>query len=199
MEAKEDRPAYVRFELRPVEDRAATLASENGVPVMRDIEMALVTPPYSKDCVELIAPEWLKQMDVEVSAGRLPAAWRDMYRQQYEAWKKGEEMPVNGTPVKRWPILTPAQVINLTNLGFFTVEDVAGMNDEGMRRYGMGALDLKNKAVAWLKSAKDSGAVTQENAALKAQVAALEEQNELLREQNKALTEAAEKRQRKAA
>lgn len=192
MELKEERPAYVRFETRAVEDRDASI--ERGHYVTRDVEYALVTPPYSRDCVEFIASEWLRQIDTEVSAGRLPGAWRDQYKSAYQAWKAGNEIPLNGTPVKGWQLLSPAQQSNLIHLGFLTVEDIAGMNDEGQKRYGMGALDMKNKAQAWLNAAAGTGKVAAENAALKAKLDALEEQNALLREQNKALADASEKR-----
>lgn len=165
MDMKEDRPAWVQFEVRAVERR-----NEAGESIKVDVDFALVTPPYSKDCVELIAEEWLKQCDVDVSAGRLPNTWRDQWKAAYKAWKEGQEPPVNGTPLKGWPMLSPAQLQNLLHMGLRAVEDVAGMNDEGMRRYGMGALDLKNKATAFLKAQSGPAKVASENAALKVKV-----------------------------
>lgn len=174
IDLQEERPAYVRFEKRAVEDRAATIA--NGHYTTRDIEMALITPPYSRDCVEKEVKDWLVELDEHVRNNRMPPRWRDGYRAQYEAWKKGEELPVDGVPIKGWAMLSPSQQANLLQIGVRTVEDLAQMNDEGMKRYGMGALDLKTKAVAWLKTAKSGIAkATQENAALKVKVATLEE------------------------
>lgn len=165
MDMKEERPAWVQFEVRAVERR-----DENGESKKVDVDFALVTPPYSKDCVELIAEEWLKQCDIDVSAGRLLPSWRDQWKAAYKAWKSGQEIPVNGTPLKGWTLLSPAQLQNLLHMGLRSVEDVAGMNDEGMRRYGMGALDLKNKAEAYLKAQAGPGKVASENAALKAKI-----------------------------
>jgi len=180
MEIKEERPAFVRFEIRPMEDRAASEAA--GHYVAKNVEFALITPPYSKDCVEQVCTDWLKQLDENVNAGRLPAQWRDQYKQSYAAWKSGNEIPENGTPIKGWPVISPAQQQNLIAINVRTVEDLALMNDEGVTRYGMGAMDLRNKAQAWLKSAKDSGAITIQNANLKAQMDALQSNFAILQE-----------------
>lgn len=168
IEMKEERPAYVRFEVRAVEDRQKTI--ELGHYATTNEEFALITPPFSKDCIEQKVSDWLRQLDENVNAGRLPSRWRDKYKSDYKAWKENEEIPLDGTPIKGWSMLSPAQQANLIAINVRTVEDLAAINDEGQKRYGMGALDLKNKAQAWLKSASSLGTVVQENAALKAKV-----------------------------
>lgn len=198
IDLQEARPAYVRFEKRPVEDRTATIA--NGHYTTRDVEMALITPPYSRDCVEKEVKDWFADLDQQVQNQRIPPRWRDGYRAQYEAWKKGEEIPVDGVPIKGWAMLSPSQQANLLIIGVRTVEDLAQMNDEGMKRYGMGALDLKTKAAAWLKTAKSGVAkVTQENAALKTKVAGLEETVQAQADAIKELTRRLDARDKAAA
>lgn len=177
---REDRPAYVRFERRPVEDPSATRAANDGTIKYRDEDYALVTAPYSRDVFEQVAKDWLAQMAVEVRNGRLPASWHERYSENYERWKRGEEMPLSGTPVKGWPVITPGQQKTLIALGILTVEDLAAVNDEGMRRIGMGGGDLRGKAKAWLSQAKDKGPLTMENSTLKAENAALKANNEQL-------------------
>lgn len=174
MDLQEARPAYVTFELRAVEDRAATI--KNGYYTTKDVEMALVTPPYSKDCVEKECAAWLKENDEHVRNDRIPGTWRDQWKAAYEAWKNGQELPVNGTPIKGWGALSPAQQQNLLTIGIKTVEDLAAVNDEGARRIGMGAIDMKNRAAAWLKAASGPGKASQEIATLKADNARLEGQ-----------------------
>lgn len=197
LDMKEDRPAYVRFEKRPVEDRNATIQA--GHYVARDVDYALVTPPYSRDCHEQEAAVWLAQMDVEVSSGRLPATWRDNYKAAYEAWKKGEEIPVEGTPIKGWQLFSPAQQKNAIELGFRTVEDLAGMNAEGLQKFGIGGQDAKNKAQAWLKAANGPGKLAGEISALQVAVSQLQEQNRRLEEQNKEMAAELESRTRRKA
>lgn len=182
---QQDRPAYVRFERRPVEDKKASLAA--GRYVAKDVDYALITPPYSKDCIHIKVDQWIQNMDNDVRNGRFPAAWRDQYMVQLQAWRNGQELPPVGTPIRGWTVLSPAQQENMTRINILTLEDLAGVNDEGLRRIGMGAQDLKNKAVAALQAAKDHGPLIQqvsslqaENTSLKTQVAALTEKVELL-------------------
>lgn len=168
---RKDRPAYVRFVRRPVEDKAASLAA--GHYIAKDVDWALITPPYSKDVVELKVEAWLKNLVLDVQNDRLPKAWADSYRDAYDKWKRGEEMPLNGTAIRGWGMIGPAQQETLVRMNILTVEDLAAVNDEGIRRIGMGAIDLKNKATAWIQQNKDRGPLVQEVAAVKAENAAL--------------------------
>lgn len=191
---RKERPAYVRFERRPIEDRAAS--AREGRYVARDVDFALVTPPYSRDVFEQVAPEWLAQMKREVTGGRLPVEWYERYVESYERWKRNEEMPLNGTPIKGWSVISPAQMKNLLALNILTVEDLAGVNDEGLRRIGMGAGELRTKAKAWLSQTKDKGPLTMENAALRAENSVLKTTNEQLDARVKELSERLEILQR---
>lgn len=185
---RSERPAYVRFERRPVEDKTASL--EKGLYIAKDVDFALVTPPYSKDCVEYKVDTWLENLNKNARNGRIPAAWREHYLKIYQAWKNGQELPVDGTPIKGWGMISPSQQEMLVRLNILTVEDLALANDEGLRRIGMGALDLKNKAKAWVAQNKDKGPLTlkvaaleNENAQLKASLDALSEQVKKLNSQ----------------
>lgn len=186
MDLQKEMPAWVQFEIRGEEDRDATI--KNGHYTERDVEFALITPPYSKDCVEKKVADWLIELDGHERNNRLPAAWVAGYKAKYKAWKEGQEIPEDGIPIKGWTMVSPAVQNNLLQIGVRTVESLAKMNDEGMKRYGMGALDLKNRALAWLKTAKNVAPVAQENAALKVKVDGLETQVQQLLESNKELS-----------
>lgn len=152
--------------MRAVEDRSATIAK--GYYSSKDVEIALITPPNSKDCVEMECGAWLKKNDEDERNGRIPASWRDKWKAAYDAWKNGQELPIDGHPIKGWGVISPAQQANLLAAGFRSVQDLAKANDEGLRRIGMGAVDLKNRAMAWLKAESGPGKAAQEIAALKA-------------------------------
>jgi hypothetical protein len=156
---------YVRFERIAVEDAAASLAA--GHYVAKDVDMAYVTPPYSKDIMKYKVPNWLNQLGIDAVNGRIPADWVESYKKAYEAWKQGQELPLDGIPIKGWGVASPAQQETLIKLHILTVEQLSAVNDEGIRRIGMGGVDLKHKADAWLKSLKKSGGVAIEMAALK--------------------------------
>lgn len=175
-----DRPAYVRFVRRAVEDKAASL--REGRYVAKDVDYALITPPYSKDCIEIKVSQWKLNMEQDVANNRLPAEWRDNYLKQHDAWSNGQELPPVGMAIRGWTVLSPAQQETLIRMNILTVEDLAAINDEGLRRIGMGAMDLKNKAVAALQATKDHGPLIQ-------QVSALQGENKSLKEQLAALTE----------
>jgi hypothetical protein len=160
--------AYVKFERVAIEDKAASLAA--GHYVARDIDMAYITPPYSKDIMKYKVVNWFEQLTTDVRNGRIPNEFLDKYRAAYTAWQQGQELPLDGFPIKGWGVCSPAQQETLIKMHVLTVEQLAAINDEGIFRLGMGGVDLKNKANAWLKAIKKAGPVTIENAALKKQV-----------------------------
>ena len=178
---RKERPAYVKFERVAVEDKAASATA--GRYVAKDVDMAFITPPYSRDIFKMKVTDWLTNMRQDVANGRMPEEWAQNYRKAYDAWKNGQELPLNGTPIKGWGVISPAVQEELLRLNIRTVEDLAKVTDEGQRAIGMGAIDLKNKAAAWLAQMDDKGGVTlkmasleQQNAQLKGNVETLERQ-----------------------
>lgn len=172
---------YVRFERLPVEDPVAT--REAGHFVAKDVDMAYVTPPFSKDVMKYKVLNWLDHLKIDVANGRIPQEWFEKYRSAYEAWQRGQELPLEGFPIKGWGVISPAQQETLIKMHVLTVETLAAINDEGIKRIGMGGVDLKHKADAWLKQLKKAGPATveisalkKENAGLLASVSSLEKQ-----------------------
>ena len=173
---------YVRFEFRATEDRTAP--SSDGVTQLRDVAFAIVRAPGAKDSLEKNAEDWLRQLETYAKDDRVPREWPRQYRDAFEQWKKGEEMPLSGTPIKSWPPLTPSQRQNVINAEIYTVEDLAAANDEIRGRIGMGAHGVQAIAVRWLEEAKGAGSTAKELAATKLQ---LEELMTTVREQATAL------------
>ena len=161
---RQERPALVRFELRPVEDKQASLQA--GRTVCKDIEYALITPPYSKDEVVQKVPTWLKNLETNVRTGRTPEKWAENWKRQLEDWRAGNETPLDGFDIRNWSAISPAEIKNCLSAGCRTIEDLAAVNDEGLRRIGMGGHALKRKANTYLQTAKDHGPVVMRNDAL---------------------------------
>lgn len=178
---RSDRKAFVRFEKVPIEDKAASL--EKGHYVAKDVDFALITPPYSRDVVRLKVTQWKLNMEQDVRNGRFPEQWMEENLKAYAAWQRGEEIPLSGIPIKGWGVISPAQQETLLRMNILTVEDLAGINGEGLQRIGMGAVELKNKATAWLQQLKDKGPLTMEMAALKTENAGLKSSVESLQMQ----------------
>lgn len=74
-----------------------------------------------------------------------PDLWNAI-KPYYEAWKKNEEAPINGTPLDVWPAVTKQMAKSLKMNGFRSVEDFAQATDADLERIGMMAGALREKA-----------------------------------------------------
>lgn len=181
----EAKPPYVVFEVRAVEDRDETI--KQGHYVGKDVDYAIITPQGSKDRIERVVSEWFQNLEQMVAEERFPREWLTAYRNMFRDWKAGLEVPVNGTPIVNWPALSPSQCKTFLSLNIRTVEEVATMNEEAIRRVGMGARALKDRANAWLSAAGDTGKTAEKVAALGQENADLREANERMQQQIKEL------------
>jgi hypothetical protein len=133
------RPPFVEF--KQIAKHDPKRSEELGYRVTKNVDMAFIMQPGSRDQVEIEAEAWLnsiKRKMLDAAPDAYPQEWVDGFRKKYEMWKEGNEAPLNGTSVKEWPVLSPAQVQNFIALGLLTIEDVAAMTEEAMGRYGMG-------------------------------------------------------------
>ena len=169
-----NRPPYVEWELRAVEDRNASVAT--GHYVAKDVAYAIIMRPGSRDRLEKEAETWLSELKEKSRKNEVPHDWFPAFTASYKAWLEGEEMPISGTALKAWPVLSPAQIKMILSAGILTVEDLAGLPDSDLPAIGIGGLALRDKARAWLSAAEDKGKLAEENAALKLQVTTLSEQ-----------------------
>jgi hypothetical protein len=185
LQERDDRPAYVRFERRAVESKK--LSMENGRSTSVDVDYALITPPYSKDCVEIKVDTWLENTRKNVKVGRTPKEHLAHWEKAYQAFQNGQEAPLNGTPIKDWSAISPAQIKNLIAMQILTVEDLAQINDQGLARIGMGGQALRQTAINWLKSAENYGEVTLKITQLEKENERLVLTNEDLLEKNRVL------------
>lgn len=144
------RPPYVRFVTEAVEDRNESITQ--GRYVAKDVVFAYITPQGSKDEVIRVADEWIAHIDREASEGRFPPTWVRHFKGELEAFRSGEELPLNGIPVKQWPSVTPAIERLFHDLNLHTVEDVAQMNETAMAAVGMGARNWKMRAQEYLNA-----------------------------------------------
>ena len=166
------RPPYVTFEQRAVEDRNASIAA--GGMVMKDVDFVIVRQIGSKDTHEKNALEWLSDIDRSAASGQYPMEWARHFRDKYQAYKAGQDEPELGLSVKQWPSLSKAQVENLLSAGVRTVEDIAGMNEPTMRKVGMGARELQKKARTYLET-RDANKATEMITSLQVAVEAKDE------------------------
>jgi len=158
--------------------------TKEGVPIYKDVDYVTVRQAGGVDSVIFEAEHWIQTIiPMELNGGRMPGQHAEYYKKAYGRFKEGKELPVEGTPIKLWPVATPAQVALLTSLNIRTVEDLSTLPDDGIRRIGMGGIDLKNKAKAWLAAANDKGKLTEEMVALQRQNGLLEGNLKSMQEQ----------------
>ncbi len=102
------------------------------------------------------------------------------FPEEWEAFERGNQVARHGTPLERWPQMTPSMVRTLKNLNILTVEDMATLSDAGLQKVGMGAQKLRTDAQRFLSLAQASADLEQmdeikaQNAALMERLAALE-------------------------
>ena len=65
---------------------------------------------------------------------------------KYDNWKKGHELPRDGTPIASWPFLSADEMKAFQAAGIHTIEEIAGMNDAAMGRVAVPAIRDKREA-----------------------------------------------------
>lgn len=80
------------------------------------------------------------------------ARW-DAIKPRYDAWKTGNELPIQGTPLAAWNGVTPEQAEILKASNIRTVEEIAELNDATRARIPLpGLQDLIGSAKRYVAS-----------------------------------------------
>lgn len=190
------RPPYPQFETRAEVDKKAS--EEQGHVVFKDIDYIVLTMPGGKQVFDAVAVDFFYQKEKMVIAGTYPKDWLQFFKQAFDEWKKGNEIPVSGTAIKHWPVATPAEIAQLAAADVKTVEDLAEANESTLQVIGMGARVLRDKARTWLQSASDKGVLVERIANLEEELRRRDERIDTLNERLQRL-EQSQDRGKKAA
>jgi len=141
-----DEQLLVKFENRPVEDKAATL--EQGRPIFKERLYIDIKIPGDK-----------------LGGACRPARQHDINRfpRHYAAFMariEGQQAKVNGTPLAEWPLMKRTQVEEMAFFNVHTVEALATLADVHASKF-MGVNALKQKAKEWLEVAEKGAAAAQ--------------------------------------
>lgn len=153
--------AIPRFHTEAVQDELASAAA--GRPIFR-----------MEERIQVHTPGALNQ-----PVFRVTDEHRNTWPQQYEAFKRGEEMSVDGTPLEQWPVLNRNQVAELKALQIYTVEQCAQLPDTAVQRIGLGGRAIRERAKAYLDDAEAvalTERLTREGEQKDARIALLERQ-----------------------
>lgn len=161
-----DENLFVKFYLQAVKHNYES--EKQGRPIFVDkLYISIVAPGSNLSKIDRQATDADKQ--------RFPKQWAN--------YQNNQNAETTGTPVAEWPVLTRTQVEELRALKFYSVEQIAAATDAQLNALGPIGFQLRTKAIAYIKNAKDSAesqrlasineTLTADNAELRAQVAAL--------------------------
>ncbi len=100
----------------------------------------------------------------------------------YQHWLKGQETPLEGTPLEAWPGMTEGRVAQLRLLHVRTVEEYAAVTDATLDKIGMGARSERERARIFVEAKKGSAQIEHALAGEREKVANLEAQMAEMRE-----------------
>lgn len=129
------------FFTEAVADEKATEAA--GAVRLRELEMVRIQ----------VAGDMLN-----VATSPVTAEIKERFAVQYDAWKtKRQDRHIDGTPLKNWPLISALRIAEFEAMGIFSVENLSQVSDTNVSKLADGRV-WREKAVAWLQSAKDNGA-----------------------------------------
>lgn len=176
------RPPLVSFHVKCSSQKDA-----DGMPLYVDQHFVHVTPHGSKDVLEKDVKDWFDGLQMLVEQGRFDPDWLRQYKAAYAEWKLTGEIPVDGIPLRNWPVLTPGELQKCLDAKLRSVEDLAAANEETLGRIGMGGRALKQRAGEWLVAKKDVGPIIAQIESQRVMLQNLEMELKALRTQNKEL------------
>lgn len=135
-----------------------------GRPIFKDFPFIRITIPGDTNNI-------IERKLTEQDKHKYPRAWAD--------YERGESQGYTGTPLEQWPQITRAQVKEAKYFEVHTVEQMAGLADAHCQKLGMGFMELRNKARAYIDAANgtaQSTAQAAENQRLSDELKALREQ-----------------------
>ena len=173
-DASSTRHLHIEFKNVAVENKAKSRAE--GRPIFEqqeqvhirfvgDTKKELVAPAHEKCARDPGNGQWI--------------SYAQLYHKHYDAFKSGQEVAGEGTPIEELHFIDAAKRAELKALHVHTAEALAGLEGVNLSRLGMYGREPKEKAQAYIDKAKDSALETRlaaENAQLRARLEALEAQ-----------------------
>lgn len=165
---------------------ARQVSTDNGIPLFELRAVRQKDGSFRNvEYVTIKTPGDTKAMPTHKVDDRL----RNKYAGHYRLWRNNLEAAPDGTPLEMWPVLTPAQVLELKANNIFTVEQLSQVSDGAGAKVPM-LRTLKNRAEEWLKAKDKADRVDEqarENELLRNSQSLLEQQLAAMNEKLEAL------------
>lgn len=110
-----------------------------------------------------------------IDVQRMTNGMWDIVEPHYEAWKKGNELPEDGTALAAWNGVNAEQADVLKAQGIRSVEDLAMVPDSMIEKLGMGMRAARDAAKRWV-AATDTRTLAASMADKDAEIEALKQQ-----------------------
>ena len=140
----------VKFYQKAVQNNFKTALE--GRPIMEMADFILIEVPGNQT---LTIDTFVSDTDKE----RFPVQWARYQNEKIDG-------DIEGTLLNDWPVLSAATAAELKHFKFYTVEQIANASDAQLNTLGMAAgmapFTLRDKAKAFLASAKDTALVQQQ-------------------------------------
>lgn len=114
---------------------------DKGSPKLREIDMVAYAPLGKSNMATMVEAVSRLSKVAPIDPGTdNPAVlmahnrWK-IIKAHYDAWKQGNEVVVNGTPLGAWPALTGEQVQALKTMGLRTVEEIRDASEGIVTRF----------------------------------------------------------------
>ena len=148
--------ARPRFYMDAVQDMAKS--EREGRPIYEDKEMLEIRIPGDRLFTFITQ---VREVD------------KQRFREQYAAFKRGEERATSGTPLEQWPnaTLNKSRVAELKAQNILSVEELSNIPDSVLPKIGPGARELRDQAKSYIDTAKEGAA----NSKLVAEITRLKE------------------------
>lgn len=114
---------------------------DKGSPKLRSIDMVAYAPLGKSNMATMVEAVARLAKVAPIDPGTdnpavlmAHARW-NIIKQHYDAWKQGNEVPIDGTPLGAWPALTGEQVQALKTMGLRTVEEIRDASESIVTRF----------------------------------------------------------------
>jgi hypothetical protein len=177
------RSARNRF---PGDDNLIVLFKEDAVPDAAESEKAGYPKYRPADVIQIWVPgDRFNKVEREVTD-----ADKHRFEEKYKKFKAGTVQAEAGLPLEQWPAIHKAMVLELRYFEIRTVEQLANLSDGNAS--GIGPIQaLKQKAIDYLKAAKDGAHLTQMRKEIENRDNELETLRKVVEQQGKRIEEMA--------
>jgi len=160
----------IEFYLEPVKNEKKS--AETGRPIFEDKEYVKIHIAGDRNRVHVAPAHETFARDRETNGW---ITYAQAFHRHYDAFKSGEQVRGEGTPLGQVDFMTPAKVKEFAALNVHTVEQLAGLEGANLQKLGMYGRQFKEKAQQYIDTAASSNApLMAENAALKERLEQLE-------------------------